>query len=349
MKALKYKGVNDVGFVDVPIPEPGTGQVRLKVAACGVCHTDTSFRAHPGIAVPPGLTLGHEIAGRVDSLGPGVVSPPLRTEVVVHTIWSCGSCRQCVRGRQNACLSTGSRLVPPQGPGTRFDGGMAEYVIVPATAVVQTTGLAPETAAVLPDAAIVPYHAIHSSRDLLVPGASVLIIGVGGLGQFAVSILRAVTATRIVALDVRESVLEALGDRVDAALNFRGTQDLAESVIAAAGGHGPDLVLDFVGTDETLRLAGSVVAPYGTVWVPGQTGGTFTVETDRRSTVLPRGAAIVSRPYGGTRQNLIDVIELAARGSISIPISTYRFEDALRAFDDLDAGRVRGRAVLTMD
>ncbi|WP_067662046.1 alcohol dehydrogenase catalytic domain-containing protein [Nocardia miyunensis] len=349
MKALKYKGVNDVGFVEVPIPEPGPAQVRLKVTACGVCHTDTSFRSHPGIAVRPGLTLGHEIAGRVESLGPGVASPALGTEVVVHTIWSCGSCRQCVRGRENACLSTDSRLTPPQGPGTRFDGGMAEYVVVPAKSVVPTIGLAPETAAVLPDAAIVPYHAIDSTRDLLAPGASVLVIGVGGLGQFAVSILRAVTATHIVAVDIRESVLESLGDRVDAALNFRSTQDLTGSVLTAAGGHGPDLVLDFVGTDETLRLAGSVVAPYGTVWVPGQEGGTFTVEADRRSTVLPRGAAIVGRPYGGTRRNLVDVIELATAGSISVPITTYPFEKALQAFDDLDGGRVRGRAVLTME
>ena len=347
MKALKYRGVHDIGFVDVPIPEPGPGQVRLKVTACGVCHTDISFKNSAEIAVEPGLTLGHEIAGQVECLGPGVLSPQIGTSVVVHTIWSCGTCRQCVRGRQNACLSTNSRLVPPQGPGTRFDGGMAEYVIAPVTSLVEAEGLVPELAAVLPDAATVPYHAIYSCRDLLTPGATALIIGVGGLGQFAVSLLRAVTSARIVAVDLRDAALETVRSQVDAVLNSQ-SEDLTAQVVTAAGGHGPDLVLDFVGTDATLGLATSVVAPYGTVWVPGQAGGRFTIDTDRRSTAIPRGASIVSRPYGGTRQNLTDVVSLAANGLISAPLTTYAFEDALQAFDDLDAGRVVGRAVLTM-
>ncbi|MFW0786380.1 alcohol dehydrogenase catalytic domain-containing protein [Gordonia sp. CPCC 206044] len=348
MRALKYKGVHDIGFLDVPVPEPGPGQVRLEVSACGVCHTDVTFRNNPEIAVEPGLTLGHEIAGVVESLGPEVSSISLGTEVVVHTIWSCGRCRQCLRGRENACLSTASRLTPPQGPGTRYDGGMAKYVVVPAASALPTRGLAPEFASVLPDAATVPYHAVDSNRHLLVDGASVLVIGAGGLGQFAVSILRATTEARVVVVDVRESALDAVRSQVFAVLNSNAAS-IADRVVEIASGHGPDLVLDFVGTDSTLQLAGSVVAPYGTVWVPGQSGGTFTLDTDRATTAVPRGAAIVSRPYGGTRNNLADVIALAADGLITIPITTYPFENALAAFDDLDAGRVVGRAVLTMN
>jgi propanol-preferring alcohol dehydrogenase len=225
---------------------------------------------------------------------------------------------------------------------------MAEYVVVPVTSVVHAETLAPELAAVLPDAATVPYHAIYSCRDLLTPGASALIIGVGGLGQFAVSILRAVTPARVIAVDIRDSALETVRNQVDAVLNSN-SDNLPDRVVTAAGGHGPDLVLDFVGSDATLRLATSVVAPYGTVWVPGQAGGTFTIDTDRRTTTIPRGATIVGRPYAGTRQNLTEVVALAANGSITAPITTYPFADALHALDDLDAGRIVGRAVLTME
>ncbi|WP_268241627.1 alcohol dehydrogenase catalytic domain-containing protein [Nocardia jinanensis] len=319
----------------------------LKVRACGVCHTDVSFRDRPSLAVEPGLTLGHEISGRVESVGPDTDAAPLGSEVVVHTIWSCGECRRCVRGLQNACVGTGSRLIPPQGPGTRYDGGMAEYVVVPAGAVVGAAGIAPELAAVLPDAATVPYHAIDSSRDLLDSGASVLVLGVGGLGQFAVSILRAITPARVVVVDIRDSALDAVRDQVDTVLNA-DSDDLADKVSAATGGYGPDLVLDFVGTDTTLGLAARTVAPYGTIWVPGQAGGSLTLEADRTTTVVPRGVAVVSRPYGGTRQNLLEVVSLAGSGLISAPITTYPFDDALRAFDDLSSGRVIGRPVLTM-
>ncbi|GAA4669612.1 alcohol dehydrogenase catalytic domain-containing protein [Gordonia humi] len=344
MRALTYRGPGRVEWTEVPTPEPDAGQVRIEVTACGVCHTDVTFRESPTPALPVGLTMGHEIAGVVSALGVGVTSLSPGQPVVVHTVWACGTCRNCTAGRQNACLSTSGRLVSPHGPGTRFDGGMAEYVVVPASSVVAADGIAPALAAVLPDAGIVPYHSIRTSLSLLGPGSSATVIGIGGLGQFAVSILRATTATRIIAVDVRRQALAAVADEVDAAVDARDP-DAIEQVLAHAGGHGPDVVLDFVGSTETLRMATSSVAPYGAIHVPGQAGGVFEFETVRTTASIPRGATI-DRPYSGTRRDLVDVVALARNGLVGVDVTPYPFHRALDAYDDLHAGRIIGRAVV---
>ncbi|WP_369046559.1 alcohol dehydrogenase catalytic domain-containing protein [Sinomonas sp. P10A9] len=344
MRALTYQGPRQVEWADRPVPRPGAGQVLVEVTACGVCHTDVSFREDPEAVLQLGLTMGHEIAGTISASGEGVTSVHAGQAVVVHTVWSCGTCRECTAGRENACLSTPGRLVPPQGPGTRYDGGMADFVVVPATAVVAADGIEPHLAAVLPDAGIVPYHSIRGCLPLLGPGSGAAVIGIGGLGQFAVSILRAMTPARIIAIDVRPEALAAVADAVDAVVDG-SSEDAAAQVLDSAGGHGPDVVLDFVGTSETLRLAASTVAPYGAIRVPGQGNGVMEFETIRTTTSIPRGTTI-NRPYSGTRRDLIEVVALARAGRVGIDITTYPFERALDAYDDLAAGRITGRAVV---
>ncbi|MBT2535465.1 alcohol dehydrogenase catalytic domain-containing protein [Arthrobacter sp. ISL-69] len=347
MRALKYLGTGYVAWAEAEKPTAGPGQVLLKVSAGGICHTDVAFRAHPGLAIPPGLTLGHEIAGVVSDVGPGVSGLEPGTFAVVHTVWSCGVCRQCGSGRENACLGTGGRMQPPQGPGTKHDGGLATYVTAPASAVIPAPGLAPELAAVLPDAALVPYHSIKDCLALLGPGSSAAVIGLGGLGQFAVSILGAITPARLIALDVRQAALDAVRSSVDFAIDA-SAPDAARQVLDAAGGFGPDFVLDLVGSSATLQLATSVVAPYGAIRVPGQSDGVLQFETRRTTTSIPRGVTI-NRPYSGTRSELYDVVALAQAGRIGIDLKTYPFENALDAFDDLEAGRITGRAVVVME
>ncbi|MFB9073417.1 zinc-binding dehydrogenase [Citricoccus parietis] len=224
---------------------------------------------------------------------------------------------------------------------------MAEFVVAPARALVATSGIDPVAAAVLPDAALVPYHSIHDAASLLTEGASALVIGIGGLGQYAVSILSAVSPVRIIAVDNRDSALDAVRDSADVVFNS-AVPDIEQRILEAAGGYGPDVVLDLVGSTQTLDLATAVVAPYGTVRVPGQSNGTFTFETDRTTTSIPRGTTI-NRPYSGTYQDLVDVVELARAGRIGIDLQRYPFQEAVSAFDALDAGRVSGRAVLVMD
>ena len=347
MQAIQYAGVGQVVHTEVPDPVPAPGCVLVRVAAAGICQTDVHIRSNSKLAIPAGTVLGHEIYGTVAGFGDGVTNLHLGSRVIVHPVFSCGSCRNCVAGFTNACLNTAGRLSPPPVPGVSVDGGLAEFVVAPVTAMVPADGLDPALAAILADAGLVPYHSVNAVRDLLRPGSSAVVIGIGGLGQFAVSILRETTAAKIIALDVRPQALETVRSGVDHA--FLATEEyVVESVLAAAGGFGAELVLDLVGTSTTLRLAGAVVAPYGAIRVPGQGGGTFPFETDRTSTKLPRGASIV-RPYSGTRSELVDLVALARTGRLDAGINRYRFEDALTAIDDLENGRITGRAVVVMD
>ncbi|MFW2237991.1 zinc-binding dehydrogenase [Rhodococcus opacus] len=224
---------------------------------------------------------------------------------------------------------------------------MAEFVTVPASALVPAAGLDPVFAAVLPDAGLVPYHSINAVKDTLRPGSTAVVIGMGGLGQFAVELLRALTSVRIIALDVKEAALAAVRHKVDYTF-VSGSSNVSEQVMEAAGGYGADFVLDLVGSSATLQLAGAVVAPYGAIRVPGLSDGVFKFETSQLSTSLPWGASI-TRPYSGTYQDLHDLVALAQTGQININLVRYNFDEALRAFDDLEAGKINGRAVVVMD
>ena len=346
MRAIQYLGVNRVESTEVGRPTITPGHVVLRVAAAGICQTDIHVRAASEEMIPTGVVLGHEIAGHVVECADDVDGPSIGDLIVVHPVWSCGRCRQCVAGRENACLSTGGRLYPAATPGISIDGGLAEFVTVPASAVVSATGLDPAFAAVLPDAGLVPYHSINAAKDNLRPGSTAVVIGMGGLGQFAVELLRALTGVRIIALDIKEAALAAVRQKVDHTF-VSDSPDVAEQVMEAAGGYGADFVLDLVGSSATLKLAGAVVAPYGSIRVPGLSDGVFEFETSQLATSLPWGASI-TRPYSGTYQDLHDLVALAKTGRIDINLVRYNFDEALQAFDDLEAGKINGRAVVMM-
>jgi alcohol dehydrogenase, propanol-preferring len=346
MLAIQYEGVGTVALAEVPVPTISPGMALIRVSAAGICQTDVHFRANKEAALPLGTVLGHEIAGRVITVAGQIGDVEVGQQVVVHPVWSCRRCRQCLAGQENACQNTSGRLLSPPCPGVSADGGLAEFVAAPTSALLAADDLDPAFAAVLTDAGLVPYHSINAVRDLLRPGAAVLVIGVGGLGQLAVSILRAVSACRIIAVDVRAEALAAVRDSVDHSF-LASDPDIANALLGCAGAYGPDVVLDFVGSTETMRLAGAVVAPYGAIRVPGQSGGSFSFETVRSTHAIPRGATI-NRPYSGTYQDLADLIQLARTGRLEINIKRYALENAVQAFDDLAAGKIVGRAVVVM-
>jgi alcohol dehydrogenase, propanol-preferring len=344
MKALKYLGVHDVRWAEVDAPRPAAGQALIKVTAAGVCQTDVHVRASDEAMIPFGTTLGHEIAGTIESLPDGVVGFEVGQPVVVHPVWSCGVCSACVAGHENACRNTGNRLHPAATPGVSVDGGIADHVVAPVSALVPADGIGAPLAAILADAGLVPYHSISAVRDQLRPGSSAVVIGLGGLGQFAVQLLRALTPARIVAIDIRDSALAAVADKVDLAVRS-DDPDLVAKVYAATGDFGAEFVLDLVGNDATLALDGQLVTPYGAIRVPGLSDGTFAFQTSQLQTSLPWGASL-TRPYSGTHQDLFDLVALARTRDIGIDTAEYAFDDAITALDDLAAGRVTGRAVL---
>jgi alcohol dehydrogenase, propanol-preferring len=323
-------------LVDVPVPEPGPGEVLVEMRAAGLCHSDLHIMEWPegthGWKVP--FTLGHESAGVVAALGPGVEGRAVGDPVLVYASWGCGLCRNCLLGSENRCAERPAR----PGGGIGLDGGLAEYLLVPSPRLlVGIEGLDPVQAAPLADAALTPYHALKLSLPLLHPGSSVVVIGVGGLGHCGVQLVKALSPARLVAVDAREAALELARDAGADATFLSSELDPAE-VRAAAGPEGATLVLDFVGADSTLARAASAIGTGGHVTLIGLGGGTFPM------TGLPLEWS-VSRISNGTIPELHEVVELARSGAIRLEIEQFPLEDALEGYKRMRNGELVGRAV----
>ncbi|MGR3932341.1 NAD(P)-dependent alcohol dehydrogenase [Streptomyces sp. BRA346] len=331
--------------VDVERPVPQRAQVLVRVDATGLCHSDLHvIDAAPG-ALPYRLpfTLGHEVAGRVAALGPDTDGVEVDERVVLYGPWGCGSCGRCAAGWDNYCDHRDT--LPWHGVGLGRDGGMAGYVLVPsARHLVRADGLDAEQAAPLSDAGLTSYHAVAGLRHALGEGATAVVIGIGGLGHLAVQILRATTACRVLAVDVRDDAL-ALADRSGADFGTLMRADTARVLRTRGGDVGADAVLDFVGTAETLDLAVGVLRPGGELAVVGSGGGRLTVS---KPGVLPPGFRL-SLPFWGPRHQLAEVVALARSGALHVETERFPMSAAAEAIDRLRHGRVRGRAVLVPD
>ena len=182
---------------EIEMPEPAPGEVLVKILGAGLCHSDIHVMEFPEGTVPWTLpfTLGHENAGVVAALGDGVTGFEINDSVLIYGPWGCGSCQQCARGAENLCLRAAG--LAGRGGGLGFDGGLADYLVVPSPRLLVPIGdLDPAHAAPLTDAALSPYSAIKRELSRLTPGTTVVVIGVGGLGHVAVQILKALTAAR---------------------------------------------------------------------------------------------------------------------------------------------------------
>ncbi len=343
MRALRMTSWNhDPSMDEVPAPEAGPGEAVLSVGGAGVCHSDL----HVLYEFPPGampwtlpFTLGHENAGWVHQLGPGVVGLEVGQPVAVYGPWGCGRCRTCALGAENYCEH--AALGTPVG-GLGADGGMAEFLRVPGlrhlVPLPDTVG--PVDAAPLTDGALTPYHAIARARRLLVPGSTAVVIGVGGLGHLALQILRATTEARVVAVDQRPEALELakICGADDVVLAGDGAADAIREV---SHGQGAQAVFDMVGNDATLELAGRVVSVNGHIGLVGLGGGVLPVSL----LGLPFGLSVGST-YWGTLPELHEVLALAARGDLKAHITTFPLDRALAAYEAVRQGLVVGRAVV---
>lgn len=343
MRALRLTAPSTIEICDIPTPDLGPQDALIRVAGAGLCHSDLHVLHMPWYPVMP-LTLGHEIAGVVEAVGEGVSGVALGSSHLVHLCWSCGACRSCVAGEDNVCESTG-RFAQPPAPGLGPDGGMAEYVRVPARFLVPLGDLDPVTAAPLTDAALTPMHAIKSAGSRLTPDSTAVVIGVGGLGHMAVQILRATTSARIVAVDVSPDKLE-VASQVGADVGVMSGDSTVAELLAMTAGRGADAIFDCVGAEATVAVGVNSIAPNGVLRLVGLAGGIAPIPA---APFLGEGwpwGATVGRSYGGTRQDLADCVALAAAGRIGVEVERFALDDALVAFERLEAGAVRGRAVL---
>lgn len=342
MRAVRLTAPGTLELVDIPEPEAGPGEVRLTMGAVGACHSDLHLLDAPPGSYPTPLTLGHEVAGTVDQLGPGVTGWEPGEAAAVYGIIGCGRCRACLRGMENEC-----RTVPLGGIGISRDGGLADHVVVPASRLLKIGDLDLTDAAPLTDAGLTPYHAIELSRPALRPGTYCVVIGVGGLGHMAVQILAATTAVNIIAVDTSDAALE-LGKRMGAHYLVRADQDAAGRIrdIVGPAPDGADAVLDFVCADPTLELARSVVAAGGDMMLIGLGGGklTFWPTIEAAPTVPLEASARIT--FWGTRAELQEVIALARQGVLRAAVQTFPLADAPAAYEKLRRGEIHGRAVV---
>jgi propanol-preferring alcohol dehydrogenase len=335
VRALQLSA-DGAALTDVPVPDPGPGEVLVKVGGAGLCHSDLHLM-HVAAMVEEPFTLGHETAGWVEAVGPGTDAPPVGEAVLVHGPWGCGRCPRCRAGEDNLCPRSGARI----GSGLFRDGGLAEYLLVPAARHLLPIGdLDPRDAAPLDDAALTPYHAIKASLPDLVPGTTAVVIGVGGLGHLAVQLLRVLTPVRVVAVDLDENK-RRLAEEHGADLTLDPQDDAAARIAAGAGELGPALVLDCVGSDDTLALAASVVTNRSRIVVVGVAGGTLPFSF----LSLPYECS-VGTTFWGTIAELAEVVALVEARRITVDIERIDLSDALDAYGELEAGRFgAGRAV----
>jgi len=343
VRALQITKPTVLELVDVPDPEPAPGEVIVRVAGAGLCHSDLHVLALPFEVFPLPLTLGHEVAGHVESIGAGVEGWSGGEPVLVHLAWSCGACRQCRAGRDNACAAYGRHGSPPA-PGLGPAGGMAERVAVPARHIVPLGDLDPVTSAPLADAGLTPYHAIASELHRLVPGSTAVVLGVGGLGHMGVQLLEAMTAATVIAVDLDPAKLDA-ARRLGAEHAIVSDATTAAAVLDLTGGYGADVVFDFTGVEATIALAMATVMPEGAIRIVGLGGGSLTYPASGDPITLPWGVA-VTRAYGGTRRDLDEVLALTRAGRIHVEVEQHPLADGVAVFHALERGEVQGRAVL---
>jgi alcohol dehydrogenase, propanol-preferring len=344
VRLLDWK--SDPQLVDVPEPSPGPGQVVVRIGGAGACHSDLHLMRDfaPGM-LPwgPPFTLGHENAGWVHEVGEGVTGLEVGQAVAVYGPWGCGHCARCLLGMETYCEDTAHAPVPMGGGGLGLDGGMAEFMLVPSARnlVPLPEGLTPVDAAPLTDAGLTPYHAVRRSLQKLVPGTTAVVIGVGGLGHLAVQILKAVSATRVVAVDVKNQAL-SLAEYFGADLALTPGPGAGAEIRSFTGGKGADVVLDFVGSDQTLALAAEVTRQLGDLTIVGIAGGTLAVSFFS----VPYEVSIQTT-YWGSRPELVEVLDLAARGLLQAKVTTFPLSRALEAYSTLEAAGLDGRAVVT--
>jgi D-arabinose 1-dehydrogenase-like Zn-dependent alcohol dehydrogenase len=328
-------------------PQPKGTQVLLKMLAAGVCHSDLHIwdgyyeigggkrlmLADRGIKLP--LTMGHENVGEVVAVGPDAKDVKVGDVRLVNPWMGCGECKVCRRGDENLCLK-------PQNVGVFSQGGYATHMLVPSHRhLFDISGLNPTDAAPLACSGVTAFSALKKIPTLT--EEPVVIIGAGGVGLMGVTLARKMGAKDVIIVDIDAA-------KRDAALKAGATKavdgsaaDAVQQIQAASGG-GVWGAVDFVGSGQTVNLAVNSAIKGGTVVIVGLYGGDITVPTP----YFPLRALTVRGSYVGSQTEMAELIDLVKRtGLPPVPIKTRPLEEVNATLNDLRAGKIVGRVVLT--
>lgn len=320
-------------LVERPIPEPGRGAVRIKVQACGICHSDAMTKeGHwPGIQYP--RVPGHEVIGVIDAVGSDVPArwqPGQRVGVGWHA-WHCGHCDHCRRGDFFACQA-GVMVT-----GISLDGGYADYMVAPATALALAPAeLAAQDAAPLMCAGLTTFNALRNSGAR--PGDLVAVLGIGGLGHLGVQ-YAAKMGFRTVAI-ARGNDKEPLARRLGAT-HYIDSQ-AADPAVELTKLGGASVVLATVTHGPAMSATVGGLAPHGRLMVLGAAG---TMETS--PILLIMGRRSIEGWYSGTSIDSEDTLAFSVHAGVRSMNETYPLERAAEAYDRMISGKARFRVVLT--
>lgn len=332
--------------VETRTPVPAGRQVLLRTLATGVCHSDVHLHdAHfdlgNGRSLPagqPGMTLGHEIAGTVIAAGPEVTGTAVGEACVAYPWIGCGRCPLCVAGDEQLCVD-GAVL------GIQQPGGFADHVLVPDERYLFPLGeLAPTFACTLACSGLTAFSALRKVGRLA-DGDALIIVGAGGVGLNAVQMAEVLTGVRPVVVDISRDKLEAAA-AAGAAQVFDGTDSGAAAALRRLPGGGAAACIDFVGSEASSQLAQRSLRKGGKLVIVGLFGGTFSMPLP----MIPLLAQTIQGSYVGRLDEMAELMSAARRGRIPpIPILTRAAsaEAVALALDELRAGRVTGRTVLT--
>jgi propanol-preferring alcohol dehydrogenase len=312
----------------------------VRVEGAGFCHSDIHVMDGEIQILPRlPLTLGHENAGIVDAIGSGVAGVREGDAVAVFGGWGCGRCDYCITGHEQLCGT-------PQWAGLSiYDGGYAEYLLVPHERyLVKLSRLKPTDAAPLTDAALTPYRAIKKALPLLEPDHYALVVGLGGLGQYGLKLLKLLSGCPVIVVDVQDQKLR-LARELGAMHALNGNDpEVAGKIREITGGRGVNASFDFVGTDTTLALAVGATRSLGKVSQIGLAGGAARMKVLENT----RFEVQFEATLWGTIKELREVIALAEMGALtSIPIERAPLDQINDVYARLKRGAIEGRAVIT--
>jgi propanol-preferring alcohol dehydrogenase len=343
MRAVQLVGIGQpLELREVPLPQPGPGEIRLRVRAAGMCHSDAHYRAGTASVAFAPITPGHEVAGVVDALGAGVRDVAVGARVALHYLCTCGQCEYCARGDEQFC---------PRGQmlGKHRDGGYAEYIVAPArNAIAMADEVSFAAAAIMMCSSATAFHALRKAR--MAPGDAVAVFGVGGLGMSALQLARGCGAGAVFAVDIDAAKLVAA--RRLGAIAVDVTQAPADQQLRElTQGRGVDVALEFAGLPLTQQQALASLAVRGRVALAGISGRPFAVDSFAK--VLNREAEIIG-VSDHLRGELVTLMAFAQRGMLDLEgvISDRLGLDAAAINQRLDAlERFHGhtRSVIVID
>lgn len=339
MKAWRLKQFNQpLEYEDIEKPAvTAPTDVIIKIGGAGVCRTDLHLIEgiwDRALETPLPFTIGHENAGWVDEIGSGVTEFKIGDPVIVHPVASCGKCLSCRAGEDMHC----ENLVFP---GLSADGGYAEYLKTSERALIKLeNGVEPKDVAPLADAGITAYRAVQKAAPFARPGTVTILTGMGGLGHIAVQLMKEFGNGEVIALDTNS-------ERLDMAIEYGADEKILadgnhlQRINEFTNGKGPDVIIDFVGEDDTHKESMEMLKKGGHYFVVGYGGVLHVPSLD----IINNEFNVIGSLVGNYNQ-LYELMRLHAKGKVHLHSTTYPMSEANEVLQMLEEGKINGRTVL---